>query len=172
VKTAAEFANALDNPGFEDPLLDPVTQISTPWNTFAGSGLRNVDQNYAFTPGYPIQTIDGTNAGYAYNGGEFNGTFQDIAAAPGDIFTADAHFYLSSQEAFFGTITAWLEVQFRNAGGALRLYKSVELDSLTPMDTWLLLPATNGFAGDFVTPIGTARYLVAPPGTTSVRYQV
>jgi hypothetical protein len=34
------------------------------------------------------------------------------------------------------------------------------------------LQATNGFAGDFVTPTANARYLLAPAGTTSIRYQV
>jgi len=33
-------------------------------------------------------------------------------------------------------------------------------------------PATNGYAGDFNTPIPNAYYLVAPANTTIVRYQV
>jgi hypothetical protein len=41
-----------------------------------------------------------------------------------------------------------------------------------PLDTWFNLQATNGFAGDFNTPIPNAYYLVAPAGTTVVRYQV
>jgi hypothetical protein len=172
VKTPAEFANALDNPGFEDPLLDPVTLIPTPWNNFAGAGIRNTNDNYGFVAGFPIQTIDGTNAGYAYNGGEYNGVFQDVTAAPGDVFTADANFYLSSQELLFGTISGWLEVQFRNGGAIINLYKSTNVDSTSLLDNWFILPATNGLAGDLVTPIPNARYLVAPAGTTSVRYQV
>jgi len=40
------------------------------------------------------------------------------------------------------------------------------------VDTWVNLQATNGFAGDFITPTTNAYYLVAPPGTTVVRYQV
>jgi hypothetical protein len=172
VKTAAEFANALDNPGFEDPLLDPVTQIPTPWYNFAGAGIRSTNDFYAFNPSFPVQTIDGTNAGYAYNGGEYNGVFQDVAAAAGQIFTADANFYVSSQEQLFGDITAWLEVQFLGAGGLINIWKSESITVSSPMDVWIPLPATNGFANDFVTPIGTARYLVAPPGTARIRYQV
>ncbi len=172
VKTAAEFANALDNPGFEDPLLDPATLIPTPWNNFAGAGIRSTNDNYAFQVGYPIQTIDGTNAGDAYNAGEWNGTYQDVPAAPGDIFTGNANFYVSSLEQLFGDITGWLEVQFRNGGGLLNFYKSAVIGIIPVMDTWISLAATNGFANDYVTPIPNAYYLVAPAGTTSVRYQV
>ncbi len=69
----------------------------------------------------------------------------------------------------------WLEVQFRNGGTPLALYKSAVIgtnDPARPMDTWYNLQATNGFAGDFVTPIPNAYYLVAPANTTVVRYQV
>ena len=172
VKTAAEFANALDNPGFEDPILDPVSLLPTPWATFAGAGYRSTNDNYAFTPGYPVQTVDGTNAAYAFAAGEYNGIYQDVAAAPGQVFTADAWFYVSSLEGIFGDFTGWLEVQFRNGGTPLALYKSDVISSTSPTETWINLQATNGFAGDFITPIPNAKYLVAPPGTTQVRYQV
>jgi hypothetical protein len=120
-----------------------------------------------------VQTIDGTNAGFAYNGGEWNGVFQDVAAAPGDVFTATAQFYVSNLEQIFGDFSGWLEVQFRTAGGnPITLYKSAPVTATSPMDTWLTLQATNGWAGDFVTPIPNATYLVAPPGTAIVRYQV
>jgi len=36
----------------------------------------------------------------------------------------------------------------------------------------MLLAPTNITAGDFVTPLGTAPYMIAPPGTASVRAQV
>ena len=166
VKTAAEFSNALDNPGFEDGVYNP-------WYAFAGSALKSTNDFYANDPGYPVQTYDGTNCSASYVAGEWNGLFQDVPASPGQIFTADTWFYLPSMEMFFGDISAWLEVQFRTSGDApLALYKSYIAAPGFPLDTWVNLPATNGFAGDFVTPIPNARYLVAPAGTAKVRYQV
>ena len=172
VKTAAEYANWLENPGFDEPAIDPVTQIASPWNVFAGGGIRSTNDLYAFDPNFPVQTLNGTNAGYAYNGGEWNGIFQDVPASPGDVFLGDANFYLPSAEQIFGDMTAWLEVQFRAGGTVLSLYKSAIINDTWPRDLWFSLSATNGFAGDFNTPIPNARYLVAPEGTTTVRYQI
>jgi hypothetical protein len=165
VKTAAEAANSLDNAGFE-------TGAYSPWLTFNGGGLRTTNDLYAFDPNFPVNVYEGNYVSLVTDGGEYDGAYQDIAASPGQIFTADGWFYVSSHEGVFGDTTCWLEVQFRNGGTPLALYKSALIDASTPTDTWFNRQATNGFAGDFVTPIPNAHYLVAPPGTTTIRYQV
>jgi hypothetical protein len=165
VKTPAEAANALDNSGFETGAFSPA------WSAFNGTALKTTNDFYAFGT-TPVSVYEGLYVGECHNGGEYNGVFQDIPAAPGDVFTADAWFLMATEEAIFGDTEGWLEVQFRAGGTPLALYKSAMIDAETPPDVWRNLQATNGFAGDFVTPIPNAYYLVAPPGTTSVRYQV
>lgn len=165
VKTAAEAANALDNPGFE-------AGVYTPWTTFNGGGLHTNDEFYS---GITIAAHDGIWVSAVENGGEYDGAYQDVPASPGQIFTADAWFFEPSTFPLTGNNQTWLEVQFRNGGTPLALYKSHVIDATDatrPMDSWYNLQATNGYAGDFNTPIPNAYYLVAPANTTVVRYQV
>jgi hypothetical protein len=168
VKTAAEAANALDNPSFE-------TGSYAPWVTFNGGGLYT---NGQFWDGTVVSNYDGLYGSAVDNGGEYDGAYQDVPASPGQIFTADGWFFQPSTFPMTGPNQTWLEVQFRNGGTPLALWKSYVIGTNgagapdLPVDTWFNLQATNGFAGDFVTPIGTAYYLVAPPNTTTVRYQV
>jgi hypothetical protein len=167
VKTPAEAANLLDNPGFE-------LGVYPPWATFNGGGLRTTNDDYAFDPTHPVSVYEGQYCSVVFNGGEYNGAYQDVPASPGQTFTADGWFYVSQYEPIFGATACWLEFQFRNGGTPLALYKSdtIGLDLSLPSDSWFNLQATNGFAGDFTTPIPNSYYLVAPPGTTSIRYQV
>jgi hypothetical protein len=165
VKTAAEAANALDNPSFE-------TGVYTPWTTFNGGGLKTNGDFYA---GIFVSNYDGIIGSVVENGGEYDGAYQDVPAVPGQVFTADGWFFEPSTYPLTEGNQTWLEVQFRNGGTPLALYKSSVIgtnDPARPLDTWYNLQATNGFAGDFFTPIPNARYLVAPPNTTVVRYQV
>jgi hypothetical protein len=165
VKTAAEAANALDNPSFE-------TGSYPPWLTFNGGGLH---QNGDFWDGTTVSNYDGNWGSAVDNGGDYDGIYQDVPASPGQIFTADAWFFEPSTFPVSDACQVWLEVQFRNGGTPLALYKSLVIGTNNPslpLDTWFNLNATNGYAGDFVTKIPDAYYLVAPPNTTLVRYQV
>jgi hypothetical protein len=165
VKTPAEAANALENPSFE-------TGSYSPWSTFNGGALK---ANGDFWDGITVSNFDGTFGSTVDNGGEYDGAYQDVAAAPGQVFTANAWFFEPSSFPLTEGNQVWLEVQFRNGGTPLALYKSTVLgtnDPARPLDTWYNVQATNGFAGDFFTPIPNAYYLVAPPNTTTIRYQV
>jgi len=165
VKTAAEAANALENPSFE-------TGSYAPWATFNGGGLK---MNGDFWDGITVNNYDGNFGSTVDNGGEYDGAYQDVAASPGQIFTAAGWFFEPSTFPMTEGNQVWLEVQFRNGGTPLALYKSVVIgtnDPTRPLDTWRYLQATNGFAGDFFTPIPNAYYLVAPANTTVIRYQV
>jgi len=90
---------------------------------------------------------------------EYDGAYQDIAASPGQIFTADGWFFQPSTYPLTEGNQVWLEVQFRNGGTPLALYKSAIIGTNNrrfPLDAWFNLQATNGYAGDFNTPIPNA----------------
>lgn len=172
VLTPTEFANSLDNPSFE---LDVVSQraVPAPWINFSGSELVSTNDDYGYFPGFPVQTVEGTNAVRVFNAGEWNGFFQDVPAAPGDVFTADGWFFMHPWDLLTGECQANIELQFRAGGTPLAMWTSTPMTPSSPLETWLWLQATNGVPAGF-TQIGTTNslYLVAPPGTDRVRFQV
>ncbi len=169
VLTPIEFANRLDNPSFELDL--PGGQVvPQPWVNFTGSTLLS-GAEFAYTNAY-----DGSNVVQVYNGGQYSGIYQDVPAAPGQIFTGDCRLWQSSQDPLSATLhEAFLEVQFWPAAGApIAIYQSVLVTNSPAMqDAWLHLWATNGVpAGYATTSTSNALYLVAPPGTHHVRFQI
>jgi hypothetical protein len=173
--TPAEFANSLDNPSFELDVVSPM-QVPGPWFNFTGSQLQNTNDLYFWTPGEHVQTRSGTNVVQIYNAGEWNGIYQDVPAMPGDIFVGDMWLWQSSFDPLYAPINeAFLEVQFR-AGGAnpIATYASIYVtNGPTMLDNWLFLQATNGVAAGYSqTTTTNSYYLVAPPGTEFVRFQL
>lgn len=168
VLTCAQAQDLVGNASFE-------TDKFTPWSTFNGCELLT---NGAAVFGEVVTAYDGTVSAHVYANGQYNGAYQDIPASPGKYYTADAWFFCPSSDPFTANNTIDLEVQFRNGGTVLAFYRSSLISVDTngvfqfPVDQWFQLQATNGFAGDFVTPTTNARYLLAPPGTASIRYQV
>jgi hypothetical protein len=168
VLTCAQAQDLVGNPSFE-------TGTFSSWSTFNGSEVLT---NGGTVFGEPITPYDGNFCAHVYANGQYNGAYQDIPATPGKIYTADAWFFCPSADPFTGNNTIDLEVQFKSGGNVLAFYRSALIQtngdgSFTyPVDTWFQLQATNGFAGDFVTPTTNARYMVAPPGTTTIRYQL
>jgi hypothetical protein len=181
VLTPAEFANLLDNPSFELGVVPGFpTTVPEPWNNFSGSALQSTNDYYFYNPAYPVQAKQGTNVVQVYNQGQYNGIYQEVPAAPGEIFTGDCWLWQSSQDPLYAPINeAFLEVQFWGAGGVpIAIYHSAYVTNFTAaapamMDTWLYLVATNGVASGYATTsTSNAKYLVAPPGANRVRYQV
>lgn len=175
VLTPAEFANGLDNPSFEFDVVSP-TVVPAPWVNFTGSALQNTNDLYAFNPGSNVQTIEGTNVVQIHNGGQYNGIYQDVPAVPGQIFTGDCWLWQSSLDPLLATVNeAYLEVQFRQGNAnPIAIYNSIlVINDPVMLDTWLFLQATNGVAAGYAqTTTTNAKYLVAPPGTDRVRFQV
>jgi len=166
VKTPAEAANALDNPSFE-------TGTYAPWATFNGGSLKTNDEFWA---GIIISNFNGTVGSVVENGGEYNGIYQDLPAAPGQVFTADAWFFEPSTYPLTEGNWVQLEVQFRNGGTVLEMYTSHLISTNDPgrlQDGWYNLQATNGVAAGY--PLNStvnSYYLKAPANTTIVRYQI
>ncbi len=174
VLTAAQFANYLDNPSFED--YDSATAyglVPSPWFNFTGSALLTVGDLFIYTNAY-----DGSNVVQVYNGGEYSGIYQDVPAVPGQIFTGDCWLWQSSLDPLSSSPIheAFLEVQFWSVAGAtpIAMHQSYLVNSNTPyLDTWLHLEATNGVAAGYAqTSTSNGKYLVAPAGTSRVRFQI
>jgi hypothetical protein len=161
-------------------LIDPSIEIGFAANSSAGwvgfNGAVTASTNdYYFASSTHVNVLDGTNTAQIYSSGPntYNGIFQDRPASAGEVYVAGAWFYTPSEDSIAGSNICYLEVQFRDAGGGvLRQCSSFQIDANAPWDTWMYLTPTNIKAGDFVTPLGTAPYMVAPPNTASVRFQV
>ncbi len=156
--------NALTNPGFETGSLANWTAYGAGFNTLLGS-ITNL----------PVH--DGTNAFKVFgqfNGSEnYSGIFQDVAAAPGQSFTANGWALTPSGDQIAGSNTAWIEISFRDASSnILGLYRTTLVNTNTPAGAWLNLAVTNQFNPATFALIGSVTNLVAPASTSFVRYQV
>ncbi|HET7623729.1 MAG TPA: family 16 glycosylhydrolase [Verrucomicrobiae bacterium] len=160
-------ANLLDNPGFETGSLSGWTSFGANTYVESNSGVPHSGNNY-----FKIYQ--------AFNGQvNYNGIYQDVPSAPGSTYTANGWAYTASGDALAGQNLAWLEVSFRDAyGNNLALYRSAAISTNQiangkfPASTWIELPITNQFDPGNFQLIGAVTNLVAPEGTTIVRYQV
>jgi len=185
VKTYAEYANFLENPGFEN---DTNGLDETPWHRFEVTDpsenwgrFKNTNDTY-YGGAVNVDVHEGTWVSYTTYNGIYSGIYQDVAASPGQIFTADIWFYNASPDPIpgpgvFATNENYLEVQFWSEDTPeepIQQYSSTitNLDYTAPQDVWFQLQATNAGAYGYNPATNNARYLVAPEGTTSVRFQV
>ncbi len=181
VKSYAEYANFLENPGFEN---DPTGASASPWLRFESSDpsfghLQNTNDTYF--GGGNVNVYQGIWVSYTtYNGlGGYSGIYQDVAASPGQIFAADMWFYNATGDPIPGPSAInenYLEVQFRDASNPtpIQQYTTTisNLTYATTRDVWFQLQATNAGTYGYNPPTSNAKYLVAPPGTASVRFQL
>jgi hypothetical protein len=169
VLTPTEFANLLDNPSFEKDVIT-FGAVPDPWVNFTGSALLS-GGDFIYSAAQ-----DGINVVQTYNAGQYNGIYQDVPAAPGQIFTGDGWLWQSSLDPLLATVNeAFLEVQFWPIAGApIAIYHSAYItNSPLLQDAWLHLEATNGTAAGYAsTTTSNAKYLVAPAGTHHVRFQL
>ena len=178
VKTPAEYVNFLENPGFE---ADPAGLDDAPWQRFETSApssgaLQSTNETYLM--GGNVSVHDGDWVSFTVFHGAYAGIYQDVPAEPGQIFTADAWFYNASGDPIPGgagsgvTNECYLEVQFRAGETVLQQYTTDLFDYTLPRDQWIHLQATNAGGYGISPPASDARYLVTPPETTKVRFQI
>ena len=167
--------NVLMNPGFEaNPPGDHHNLVA--WNCYGQNRANALNQI-----GSPART--GSNYCKMFQGltGRLNyaGLYQDIASGPGAAYSAEGWAYICSTDSLAGQNAAWLEVTFRSAqGNVLALYRSavVTTNALAtaafPFNSWFHLSITNQYnpANDQIT--NRSAVLVAPAGTSYVRYQI
>jgi hypothetical protein len=175
VKSYADYANFLENPGFE-------TGTDSPWVRFASTNAsfgRIVTSSDTYFGGGNVNIFQGTYSSYTTYNDVYSGIYQDVVAAPGQIFTADMWFYNATGDPIPGpsmsaTNENYLEVQFRAGGNVLQQYITTisNLDYTATRDVWFNLQATNAGTYGSMPPTSNAKYLVAPPGTTTVRFQL
>jgi beta-glucanase (GH16 family) len=156
--------NLLSNPGFEAGGL-------ANWTTY-GAGFNTVLENIKNVPVH-----DGTNVFKVFgqfNGSEnYSGIFQDLAATPGQSFTANGWVLTPTGDSIAGGNTAWIEVTFRDAAtNSLGLFRSMAVSTNTAAGVWLNLAVTNQLDPVTFVAIGSVTNLVAPAGTAFARQQI
>jgi beta-glucanase (GH16 family) len=169
-------ANLLTNPGFEADPQGSTTNIFG-WNSYSGSS-GNVwsETSAAIAHG-------GTNylkAYQAFNGViNYNGVYQDNLSGPGAVYAADGWVYTSASDTLAGQNAAWIEVTFRDASAnVLALYRSALITTNAiatgtfPKSAWIDLPITNQYNPNTYIVTNYTSALVAPAGTSFVRYQI
>lgn len=167
---ALAATNLLIDPGFENGGF--TSSGNAGWFNFSGAALASTNDYYYLSDQH-VTVVQGSNCCQVYAGGTYDGVYQDRPALPGQVYTANCWFLTPSVDHISGSNVCYLEVQFRTAADAtLVQYSSANVDSTFPADTWISLAPTNIRSGDFTTFLGTAPYMIAPPGTAKVRCQV
>jgi beta-glucanase (GH16 family) len=169
-------SDLLTNPGFE---LDPSgpTNAIIGWNSFSASSGNVLSETSASI------AQNGTNyfkVYQAFNGAlNYNGIYQDNLSGPGAVYSADGWAYTSASDALAGQNVAWIEVTFRDATtNILALYRSALITTNAigtgafPKSTWIDLSVTNQYDPNTYTITNQTTTLVAPGGTSFVRYQI
>src|SRR6185369_3269686 len=122
--------------------------------------------------------------GASYNGtNNVAGIYQDLSSAPGSTYQANGWFYAPSGDLMGPDCYVWVEVSFLGStSNLLALYKSANFNASVGTDGWFQYQITNACnpaqpvsVGDpyFNTyaVTGSVSQLVAPAGTTKVRYR-
>jgi hypothetical protein len=180
VKSYAEYANMLENSSFDN---DTNGVNETPWTRFeltdpSWGHFQSASDTY-FNGGN-VNVLDGKYVSYTTYNGPYSGIFQDVAASPGQAFSADMYFYNASGDPIPGpslnaTNENYLEIQFRDVNSTVIRQYTTALSALTyatPQNVWFQLQATNAGGYGYNPPTSNAKYLVAPAGTTTVRFQL
>jgi hypothetical protein len=188
--------NLLVNPGFETPPSGHVPYSTPPpatgWTYFSPPEPQNYFGDY-WVQSSPAHNVASHSGGYywnqwsALNNGNTNvsGIYQTLASAPGSTYQASG--WISSASADNGGLgpnaVTWIQVEFLGANNnILALYTSPNYSASVGLDAWFPYSVTN--ACDVTQPVatgdpyfttyavtGTVSQLVAPIGTTAVRYR-
>jgi beta-glucanase (GH16 family) len=171
---SAPFVHAADlltNPGFE------AGSAAVAWNIY-GNTIGNVS---VLTSSTLAQS--GTNYLKVYqqfNGSiNYSGVYQDNISGPGAVYAANGWAYSLASDVLAGQNVAWIEVTFRDVNAnILALYRSALITTNAiasktfPTSTWLNLPITNQYNPNTYEVTNYTSALVAPAGTSFVRYQI
>ena len=189
--------NLLVNPGFETPPSGHVPYSTPPpatsWTYFSPPEPSNYFGDYWVQQlQRNVPPVSGTyywnqwNALYA-NPPTNNvaGIYQTFSSTPGSTYQASGWFSSASLDGggLGADCVAWIQVEFLGANtNVLALYKSDNFSASVGLDTWFQYQVTN--ACDLTQPVatgdpyfttyavtGSVSQLVAPLGTTAVRYR-
>ena len=190
----AHAGNLLVNPGFEaESGHAPYgTTVATGWTYYSPPEPPDYFGDYWVQPGTAHGLAAHSGANYwsqwsALGNGNTNasGIYQTFSSSPGSIYQASG--WISAPSGDNGGLGAdaltWIQVEFLDANtNLLALYKSGNYSASVGYDTWFQYQVTN--ACDISQPLstgdpyfttyavtGSVSQLVAPLGTTAVRYR-
>jgi hypothetical protein len=180
----AQAANLLVNPSFEN---NSGHNIPVNWTRFAPPTAAAFG-NYWIEGNVPRQqgSLYFKEWGACYNGtNNAAGIYQDFSSAPGSTYQASGWFYTpgSGNDLLGPNCYVWIEVLFLgSSNNLLALYKSDTFNAAAGTDNWFQYQVTH--TCDVSSPVsigdpffntyavtGTVSQLVAPLGTTTVRYR-
>ena len=190
----AHAGNLLVNPGFESTSGHALygTTVATGWTYFSPPEPPDYFGDYWVQTGtaHGVAAHSGTNywnEWSALNNGNTNvaGIYQTLGSSPGSIYQASGWFSAASGDngGLGADALVWIQVEFLDANtNLLALYKSGNYSASVGYDTWFQYQVTN--VCDLTQPIsggdpyfttyavtGSVSQLVAPSGTTAVRYR-
>ncbi|HXR05288.1 MAG TPA: hypothetical protein VN836_11330 [Verrucomicrobiae bacterium] len=190
----ARASNLLVNPGFESTSGHAPygTTVAPGWTYFSPPELPGYFGDYWVQTGTAHGLAANSGANYwsqwsALNNGNTNvaGIYQTFSSSPGSIYQASG--WISAPSGDNGGLGAdaltWIQVEFLDVNtNLLALYKSDNYSASVGYDTWFQYQVTN--VCDLTQPVsggdpyftnyvvtGSVSQLVAPSGTTAVRYR-
>ena len=170
VPVAQAATNLLIDPDFESGSF--AASGDAGWFNYSGAAQANTN-GYYYLSATPVTVVNGSNCVQVFASGAYNGVYQDRPALPGQVYTGNCWFLTPLEDPIAGANVCYLEVQFRNAAdAALIQYSTAMVDTNFPTSAWISLQPINVRSGDFTTSLGTSPYMVAPAGTTKVRFQI
>ena len=177
----AQAANLLVNPGFES---SSGHVVPVGWTRFAPTNAQPAGNYWVEAPAHS-GAVGWKQWGAAYAAGQTNvaGVSQSFGSAPGSVYQASGWMYTKSGDTLGEDCMTWVEVSFLDASSnLLALYKSDNFTAAAGTATWLEYPVA--LACDISAPLppgdlnyptyavtGTVSQIVAPVGTTIVRYR-
>lgn len=164
---SSHAANVLSNPGFETGDAGGWTAYGA--NTYVLNGPATPHSGSYYFKVYQ-----------AFNGQvNYDGIYQDYVSGSGVAYTANGFAYTQSSDLLAGQNAVWIEVSFRDASGnVLALYRSsvITTNAIASgafrQDSWVNLAVTNQYDPVTYAITNTVGTLIAPPGTSFVRYQI
>ncbi len=152
-------SNLLQNPGFESGGL----------GSWTGVGPNVAVETGVFRSGSRALKVFGRFSG----GANESGAFQQLPATAGDEFAANAWLFTPTGDKIAGANSAWVEVTFRDATGAvLALHRSAALTSASTAGVWQNFAVNQQLNPLTGAVISAGTRLVAPAGTAAVRKQL
>lgn len=185
----APGANLLVNPGFEG---NSGHAIPNGWTRFEPPTAQHFGVpplgNFWIEGNFPAHsgTLYWKQWGAAYQPAPTNnvaGVYQEFSSAPGSSYQAGGWFYTRGTDVLGADCFLWVEVAFLgSSSNVLALHKSDSFAASVGTDAWFHYPVTN--VCDLSSPVdigdpyfttyavtGSVSQLIAPLGTTKVRYR-
>ncbi len=161
----------LANPGFE---ADGAGTAAVGWTSYGPNVYGETSSTLAHTGTNYLKVYQ------AFNGSiNYTGVYQDNISGPGAVYAADGWAYTLSSDTLAGQNAAWFEVTFRDAyANILAVYRSAPITTNAiatrtfRTNTWTDLRVTNQFDPNSYAITNFTSALVAPPGTSFVRFQI